>query len=164
MGANATSTKWTELSNASAGLVASGFAGAINAVRPFLGSADRKLSREAWKLVALSVFEQENNEEGMVLFQGLAAVSTGAADWFSVINAGTLAGGFSTVEYALLNTGVIQVCASAWQRGIMGSTKHHGFSDVQFVAGNVEECCCESCKFFGENVCRDRCAWVAWLW
>ena len=81
---------------------ASDFAAAINAVRPFLTVADRKVSREARKLVALSEFQQENYTEAMVLFQGLAAVSTDAADWFNVITAATLADDIPTAEHALL--------------------------------------------------------------
>ena len=90
------------MSNAWAAFDASDFAGAINAVRPFLGVADIKLSREARKLVALSEFQQENYAEAMVLFQGLAAVSTDEADWFNVITAATLADEIPTAEHALL--------------------------------------------------------------
>jgi hypothetical protein len=38
----------------------------------------------------------------MVLFQGLAAVSADAADWFHVITSATLAGEVATAEHALL--------------------------------------------------------------
>ena len=100
--ASVASTRRTELNDAWAAFDACDFAAAINAVRPFLTVADRKVSREARKLVALSEFQQENYPEAMVLFQGLAAVSTDAADWFNVITAATLADDIPTAEHALL--------------------------------------------------------------
>ena len=96
------STRRSELRDAWAAFDDADFATAITAVRPYLGVADSKVSREARKLVALAEFQQGNYSESMVLFQGLAAVSADAADWFNVITAATLADEVATAEHALL--------------------------------------------------------------
>ena len=77
------------------------FDGAIKAVRPFLGVGDNQLAREARKVVALSEFRKGNFTEAMVLFQGLAAVSADASDWFNVITAAAMAGEIPIAEHAL---------------------------------------------------------------
>lgn len=77
------------------------FDAAIKAVRPFLGVGDSNLAREARKVVALSEFRRGNFTEAMVLFQGLAAVSADASDWFNVITAAAMAGEIPTAEHAL---------------------------------------------------------------
>ena len=101
-GKSADLSRRPELRDAWAAFDASEFANAIIAVRPYLGVADSKLSREARTLVALAEFQQGNYSEFMVLFQGLAAVSADAADWFHVITSATLAGEVATAEHALL--------------------------------------------------------------
>jgi len=96
------STRRPELRDAWTAFDAADFVTAITAVRPYLAVADSKVSREARKLVALAEFQQENYSESMVLFQGLAAVSADAADWFNVITSATLADEVATAEHALL--------------------------------------------------------------
>lgn len=91
-----------ELRDAWAAFDDSDYSTAITVLRPYLGVADSKVSREARRLVALAEFRQGNYSESMVLFQGLAAVSADATDWFNVITSATLADEVATAEHALL--------------------------------------------------------------
>jgi len=77
------------------------FDGAIKTVGRFLRVGDDNLAREARKVVALSEFRKRNFTEAMVLFQGLAAASADASDWFNVITAAAMAGEIPTAEHAL---------------------------------------------------------------
>jgi hypothetical protein len=89
-----------ELRDAWAAFDASDFDAAIASARPFLGVGDAILARQSCKLVALSEFRKKNFTEALVLFQGIASVSTDAGDWFNVITAGALAGEIPTAEHA----------------------------------------------------------------